>query len=59
MYFDSLDAVLTMGGHGAFVWTAYGVTAVVVALVLLLPARRRRRLLREVAAQLDRDARRQ
>jgi len=51
MYFDSVGAVLFMDGHGAYVWTAYLVTAVVIALILLPPARRRRRLLREIAAR--------
>lgn len=54
MYFDSLDAVLTMDGHGAFVWAAYLVTGCVIAVILTLPVRRRRRLLRDVAGELRR-----
>ncbi|MAT92099.1 MAG: heme exporter protein CcmD [Halioglobus sp.] len=50
MYFDSVEAMLAMEGHGVFVWSAYVVTAVVIALILLLPLRRQRRLLRELAA---------
>lgn len=50
MYFDNMQAVLTMGGHGIYVWSAYAVTAVVIAAVLMVPTQRRRRLLRD---QLD------
>ena len=49
MYFDSLESLLAMEGHGLFVWSAYLVTAAVVAYLLLSPVRRRRRLLRELA----------
>lgn len=35
-----------MGGYGAYVWSAYGVTLVVLALNVLLPWRKRRRLLK-------------
>lgn len=50
MYFDSVDGMLAMEGHGVFVWSAYAVTMLVIALILVLPVRRQRRLLRELAA---------
>ena len=56
MYFDSLGALLVMDGHGPYVWAAYGITLLVLALVLAAPGRRRRRLLREVRGQLRREA---
>jgi heme exporter protein D len=56
MYFDSLEALLAMDGHGPYVWAAYGITLAVLALVLRAPGRRRRRLLREVRGELRRDA---
>lgn len=37
MYFDSAADALAMGGHGAFVWGAYGITFLIVFLVLLRP----------------------
>ncbi|MDZ7784947.1 MAG: heme exporter protein CcmD [Halioglobus sp.] len=49
MYFDNMQAVLSMGGHGVYVWSAYAVTAVVIAAVLIVPTQRRRRLLRDLA----------
>ena len=56
MYFDSLEALLSMDGHGPYVWSAYGITLLVLALVLSAPGRRRRRLLREVRGELRREA---
>jgi heme exporter protein D len=56
MYFDSLEALLAMEGHGPYVWAAYGITLLVLALVLSAPGRRRRRLLREVRGELRREA---
>ncbi|MEZ5573351.1 MAG: heme exporter protein CcmD [Halioglobus sp.] len=55
MYFDSLHAVLTMEGHGAYVWTAYLVSVTVIVLVLIAPLRRRRRTLAQLAGELRRN----
>jgi heme exporter protein D len=54
MYFDSLHALLAMDGHGVYVWTAYGVTGLVIAVGLLAPLRRRKRFLLQLAAELKR-----
>ena len=59
MYFDSLHAVLTMQGHGGYVWTAYLVTVVVIVGMLLAPMRRRTRLLRQLSGELRRAQRAQ
>ena len=40
MQWESLDAFLAMGGHGRFVWGAYGFTMLVM-LIDALAARRR------------------
>jgi heme exporter protein D len=50
MYFDSLEALIHMDGHGLFVWSAYAVAALVIVWLLVAPLRRRRRLLAEIAA---------
>jgi heme exporter protein D len=52
MYFDNLQALLFMEGHGVYVWTVYLVTVVVVAAVLIAPVRRRKRLLARITAEL-------
>ena len=47
MYFDSFEALLHMDGHGAFVWTAYLITMVVVAAILIAPGRRKKKFLQQ------------
>ena len=39
MSFDSFSAFLSMGGHGLYVWLAYGITAIVLLANLLWPGR--------------------
>ena len=56
MYFDSLQEIIAMDGHGMFVWSAYLVTGAVIALLLAAPVRRRRRLLRQLSGELRRSA---
>ncbi|GAB3308245.1 heme exporter protein CcmD [Haliea atlantica] len=56
MYFESLSAALTMNGHGAFVWSAYAITAVVLVGMLVAPWRRQRRTLRQLTGLLKREA---
>jgi heme exporter protein D len=55
MYFDSFAALMTMDGHGAYVWSAYAITLVVVIALLILPLRRQRRLIAELSGELRRD----
>ncbi len=54
MYFDSLAAALSMDGHGGYVWTAYGICLVVLAVILLAPRRRQKRFLRQLAGEQKR-----
>jgi heme exporter protein D len=51
MYFESLQALLLMDGHGVYVWSAYAVTLVVIAAVLIIPQRRRKRLLQQLSVE--------
>ncbi|MDG1942850.1 MAG: heme exporter protein CcmD [Halioglobus sp.] len=51
MYFDSLHALLTMDGHGAYVWLVYLVALVIIALLVVAPIRRRKQVLQQLAAQ--------
>lgn len=59
MYFDSLSSALTMGGHGSYVWTAYGITILVLLLLMVSPYRKKRRLLRELRGEYRRESARQ
>jgi heme exporter protein D len=54
MYFDSMGALLTMDGHGVYVWSAYLVTITVIAVTLLVPRYRRKRFLQQLAVELKR-----
>jgi heme exporter protein D len=54
MYFDNLHALLTMEGHGFYVWSAYLVTIIVIAIALITPVRRRKRFLQHLAVELKR-----
>jgi heme exporter protein D len=54
MYFQSLNELLHMDGHGAFVWTAYIITIAVIAVILVAPLRRQRGFLRQLAGELRR-----
>lgn len=54
MYFDSLQSLLQMDGHGPYVWAAYGITSIVLLSMLLLPRRRARQQLQQLAGELKR-----
>lgn len=54
MYFDNLQDLLAMDGHGLYVWMAYFVTLAIIALVLIAPVRRSRRILQQLAGDLRR-----
>ena len=47
---DSVLAFLDMGGYGAYVWGAYGVSALALSLMWAHARRRERSLLRSLAA---------
>ena len=54
MYFDSLQAVLEMDGHGIYVWAAYLVGIAVIAMAVIIPMRRRKALLLQLSAEQKR-----
>jgi heme exporter protein D len=54
MQFDSVSEAITMGGHGAYVWSAYAITLVVVGISLLRPWLVTRRLKRVIRQELSR-----
>jgi heme exporter protein D len=56
MNFESFSAFLTMGGHGPYVWSCYGLTLLVLLFNGLAPGRRKRRFLREQGARQRRQA---
>ncbi len=55
----SLQSFFAMGGYAAYVWPAYAVFFVVLAMDWLAPVLRRRRLLRELRARMARQQQRE
>lgn len=53
--FTSFADFLSMGGHGAYVWSAYGLCLVLLALNAMLPRLARRRYLNDLARRRRRD----
>ncbi len=50
---QSLSHFLAMGGYGFFVWSAYGLSALVLGLNVLFAIRREHYLLAELARRAD------
>ncbi|MDF1629357.1 MAG: heme exporter protein CcmD [Alcanivoracaceae bacterium] len=55
MYFESFAAFLQMGTHGPFVWSAYGISALLVVTNMWLAYRRQRLVLNEIRRLTRRD----
>ncbi len=56
MYFETLAAVWHMDGHGFYVWLAYALTAVPLALMVWLPLKRMRQHWRWLQAEQRRSS---
>jgi heme exporter protein D len=48
MAFDSLNALVAMGGHAPYVWSAWGVTAALLVASVVHARAERRQLIREL-----------
>ncbi|KGS11265.1 MULTISPECIES: heme exporter protein CcmD [Pseudomonas syringae group] len=57
MNFESFSDFLAMGRHGLFVWSAYGLCALVLLINVLLPVLARQRYLKQQAHRLKRERR--
>src|SRR5690606_6592215 len=55
MSFSSFSEFLAMGSHGAYVWSAYGISLAILALNVVLPILARRRYLQDEARRLRRE----
>jgi heme exporter protein D len=56
--FHSLGEFLAMGGHGPYVWSAYGVAALVLVWLVVAPLRRCAALLGSVRQAVAREQKR-
>jgi heme exporter protein D len=57
MSFSSWSEFLSMGGYGIFVWSSYGLSMLVLAVILLSPALRHRQLVRQLRQRQRRQQR--
>ena len=55
MSFASFAEFVAMGHHGLYVWSAYGISLLVLAINLVLPILARRRYLQDQARRLRRE----
>lgn len=51
MYFDNLNELWHMAGHGIYVWSAYGISAVVLIAIIVLPVRSYRKQMEQIRLQ--------
>lgn len=52
----SFSEFLHMGGYGFYVWTSYGITALVLVVNIVLPWQRHKQLRQQIARKLKREA---
>lgn len=55
MNFASFGEFITMGHHGLYVWSAYGISLAILILNVALPLLARRRYLQDEARRLRRE----
>lgn len=55
MQFDSFSAFITMGGHGVYVWSVYGITLVILMFLAINPLMKNKRFMVEQSMKLRRD----
>ncbi|MGB3619962.1 heme exporter protein CcmD [Ketobacter sp. MCCC 1A13808] len=55
MEFDSFQAFMQMGKHGAFVWSAYGITLVVILGNLIAIRRRKKNVIETIQRKIKRE----
>lgn len=50
-----MNEFLNMGGYAAYVWSAYGISLVVLVMNIVLPIRREKELLHSIKKKLQRE----
>ncbi len=51
--FENFDAFISMGGHGPYVWAAYGLSLAIMAWLVISPLRRQRALLADMRQRMQ------
>ena len=55
MQFSSLTEFLHMGGHGLYVWAAYGISLLVLGINVIVPILKRKALIKELKRSIARE----
>lgn len=55
MAFETLTDFIAMGKHGPFVWSAYGISFIVIVVNILAPIQRKKALMNEIKRKIKRE----
>ena len=55
MYFESFSAFLQMGQHGPYVWSAYGISLLLILSNVVLALRQGRRVRQQIVQRIQRE----
>jgi len=55
MAFENVADFIAMGKHGAYVWSAYGISALVIAANIVAPILRKRTLQQDIQRKIKRE----
>ena len=55
MAFDNFADFLAMGKHGAFVWSAYGISLIIIVANVIAPIQRKRGLINDIKRKIKRE----
>jgi heme exporter protein D len=52
MYFDSLQQLIWMNGHGVYVWSSFAISAVVMIGLIVTPLRQKQAAIKNIELQI-------
>jgi heme exporter protein D len=59
MYFDSLQQLIWMNGHGIYVWSSFAISAVIMIGLIVKPLRQKQAVMRNIELQIKLQASKQ
>ena len=59
MYFDSLQQLIWMNGHGIYVWSSFAISAVVMIGLIVKPLRQKQAAMKNIELQIKLQASKQ
>ena len=52
MYFDSLQQLMSMNGHGIYVWSSFAISAVVMIGLIVIPLKQKQAAMKNIELQI-------